>query len=92
MFNHMLTKCFRLHSFFTFSVLLGLVVLNRPAVPGTPCQRRPYHLHGFAQFVFKGERRIDYKHATGRQTGGTAVGIATYGQGEVDPRFLSLVA
>ena len=65
MFNHMLTKRFRLHSFFTFRVLLGLVVLNRPAVPGTTCQGRPHHFHGFTKFVLQRKRRIDHKHTAG---------------------------
>ncbi len=67
-------------------------MLNRPAVPRAPGQGRAHNFHGLAQFVLQSEGRIDHKHATGRQAGRAAVGIATNGLGEVDPRFLSVVA
>ena len=72
--------------------LQHLAVLYRPAMTRTPCQRWSYYFHGLAQFVLQGERRIDHKHATGRQASRAAIGIAADGQGEVDPRLLSVVA
>ena len=69
-----------------------LAVLNRPAMPSAACQRWTHHFHGFAQFVFERKRRIDHKHPAGGQTSCGAVGVTSDGQGEVDPRFLSLIA
>ena len=82
-----------------FDVILGdeksdcfglkhLAVLNRPAMARTPCQRWPHHFHGLAQFDFERKRRIDHKHATGRQTGRAAVGVPANRQSEVEPWLL----
>ena len=68
--------------------LKQLAVLYRPAMARTPRQRWPNHFHRFAQFVFQRKRRIDHKHATGRQTGRTAVGVPANRQSEVEPWLL----